>query len=88
VALVPVALAAWTRSRGTPRGRRVTWALMAALFVSDVAIVLPVALWLAVAVLFAAVRWSRPELDLGPAREVAGPPEPARPAAIAATVPR
>jgi hypothetical protein len=88
VALIPVALAAWTRSRGTPRGRRVTWGLMAAFLVSDAAIVLPVALWLAVAVLFAAVRWSRPQPNLGPAPEVEGPPAPALPATIAAPVPR
>ena len=87
VALIPVALAAWTRSRGTPLGRRVTWALMAAFVVSDVAIVLPVGLWLAVAVLFFAVRWSRPQLNLEPAREVEGPPAPVLPAAIAAPVP-
>jgi len=61
VALIPVALAAWTRSRGTPRGRSVTVALVAACLVADAAIVLPVALWLAVATLFLAVRWSRPQ---------------------------
>ena len=89
VALVPVALAAWTRSRGTPRGRRVTWALMAALFVSDVAIVLPVALWLAVAVLFAAVRWSRPQPGLEPAPDAAPTPQSVSGEAIAqAPVPR
>lgn len=69
VALIPVALAAWTRSRGAPRGRRVTWALLAAYVVGDAAIVLPVALWLAVALLFVAVRWSRPEPRLEPALE-------------------
>jgi len=63
-ALIPVALAAWTRSRGTPRGRSVTVALVAAWVVADAAIVLPVALWLAVAVLFLAVRWSRPQLGI------------------------
>ena len=60
VALIPVALAAWTRSRGTARGRRVTWVLMGAYLVGDAAILLPVTLWLAVALLFVAVRWSRP----------------------------
>lgn len=59
VALMPVALAAWTRSRGTHLGRRVTALLVAAYLVADVAIVLPVTLWLAVVLLFAAVRWSR-----------------------------
>jgi hypothetical protein len=60
VALLPIALAAWTRSRGTPGGRRVTWALVGAYVVADAAILLPVALWLAVALLLVAVRWSRP----------------------------
>lgn len=67
VALIPVALAAWTRSRCTPRGRRVTWALMAAYLVGDAALLLPVGLWLAVALLLVAVRWSRPEPGLEPA---------------------
>jgi len=58
VALIPVAVAAWTRSRGLPRGRRVTMALVAACVVADAAIVMPVALWLAVAALLIAVRWS------------------------------
>lgn len=58
-ALVPVALAAWTRSRGTPARRRVSAMLVAAVVVSDAAIVLPVALWLAVALLFMAIRSSR-----------------------------
>jgi hypothetical protein len=61
VALIPVALAAWTRSRGSSAGRRVTWALLGAYLVADVAIVLPVGLWLAVALLLVAVRWSRPQ---------------------------
>ncbi len=69
VALIPVALAAWTRSRGTPRGRRVTSALVAAHVVGDAAILLPVALWLAVALLFVAVRWSRPQPGLDPPLE-------------------
>ena len=60
VALIPVALAAWTRSRGRPGAGRVTAALAAAYLVADAAIVLPVALWLGVALLFVAVRWSRP----------------------------
>lgn len=59
VALIPFALAAWTRSRGTARARSVTAALAAAVVVADVAVVLPVALWLAVVLLFVAVRLSR-----------------------------
>ena len=65
VALIPIALAAWTRSRGRPVARRVIAALAAAYLVADAAIMLPVALWLGVALLFVAVRWSRPlGLDL------------------------
>src|ERR1035437_9269779 len=66
VALVPVALAAWTRSRGTARARSVTLALAAAIVVADVAIALPVALWLAVVLLLVAVRRSRPQSGLEP----------------------
>jgi hypothetical protein len=66
VALIPVALAAWTRSRGAVRARAVSLALAAAIVVADIAIALPVALWLAVLLLFAAVRWSRPESGRGP----------------------
>jgi hypothetical protein len=72
VALIPVALAAWTRSRGEVRARAVSLALVAALVVADIAIALPVALWLAVLVLFVAVRWSRPELGREP---IHAPPE-------------
>jgi hypothetical protein len=65
VALIPIALAAWTRSRGRPGARRVIAALAAAYLIADAAIMLPVALWLGVALLFVAVRWSRPlGLDL------------------------
>ena len=64
VALIPVALAAWSRSRGAPRAHSVTLALVAAVVVADVAIALPVTLWLAVLLLFVAVRRSRP--DSGP----------------------
>lgn len=58
-ALIPIAVAAWARSRGAPTGRSVTAALVAAYFVADAAIVFPVALWIAVALVGAAVRWSR-----------------------------
>lgn len=89
VALIPIAVAAWTRSRGTPRGRRVTFALVAAYVVGDVAIVLPVALWLAVALLFVAVRWSRPQPGLEPAPDTAPTPQSVSGEAIAqAPVPR
>ncbi|MGA2512451.1 MAG: glycosyltransferase family 87 protein [Candidatus Limnocylindrales bacterium] len=71
VALIPVALAAWTRSRGTPRAHTVTLTLAAAFVVADAAIALPVALWLAVAALFVAVRWSRPQPLPEPAPAVA-----------------
>jgi len=60
VALIPVALAAWTRTRGAVRARAVSLTLAAAIVVADVAIALPVALWLAVLLLFVAVRWSCP----------------------------
>jgi hypothetical protein len=77
VALIPVALAAWTRSRGTPRGRRVTSALVVTYLIGDAALLLPVALWLAAASLFVAVRWSRPRPDLEPLPESEPLPEPA-----------
>lgn len=63
VALIPAALAAWTRSRGTLRARRVTGSIVAAYLVADAAIALPVATWLAVALLLVAVRWSSPSAD-------------------------
>ncbi len=62
VALIPVALAAWLRSRGSPDGGRVTRALISAYVVADLAILVPVALWIGVALLFAAISWSRPAL--------------------------
>ena len=77
VALIPVALAAWTRSRGSSAGRRVTWALLGAYLVADVAIVLPVTLWLAVALLLVAVRWSRPQPGIEPAPRAEPTLEPA-----------
>ncbi len=60
VALIPVALAAWTRSRSGSRSRRVTLLLVAALAVADVAVLLPVILWIGVALLLASVRAARP----------------------------
>jgi Glycosyltransferase family 87 len=66
VVLIPVALVAWTRSRGTARARSVTLALAAGVVVADVAIALPVAIWLAVVLLFVAVRRSRPQSGLEP----------------------
>jgi hypothetical protein len=86
VALIPIAVAAWTRSRGLPRGRSVTMALVAACVVADAAIMLPVALWLAVAALFMAVRWSRSLPLLEPAPQ-AEPVVPEGPAASPASVP-
>jgi hypothetical protein len=71
VVLIPIALAAWLRSRGTPDGRRVTRALLGTYVVADAAILIPVALWLGVALLFTAVSWSRPS--------VPDPPSEARP---------
>jgi hypothetical protein len=62
VVLIPIALAAWLRSRGTPDGRRVTRALLGAYVVADAAILIPVVLWLGVALLFTAVSWSRPSV--------------------------
>lgn len=85
VALIPIAVAAWTRSRGLSGGRRVTMALVAACVVADAAIMLPVALWLAVAALFLAVRWSRSVPLLQPAPQ-AEPVVPEGPAASPASV--
>jgi hypothetical protein len=64
VALMPIALAAWMRSRGSPNGRRVTATLLGAYVVADAAILAPVVLWAAVALLFVGIRSSRP-VDLG-----------------------
>jgi hypothetical protein len=63
VALIPVAIVAWTRSRGSVRGPFVSKALVAAIVVADAALALPVALWLAVGLLFLAVRRSSGEID-------------------------
>jgi hypothetical protein len=60
VALIPVAVAAWTRSRTGDRSRRVTVLLLAALAVADVAVLLPVAMWIGIALLLASVRAARP----------------------------
>lgn len=68
VALMPVALAAWTRSRSSDRSRRVTVLLVAALAVADVAVLLPVTLWIGIALLLAAVRVARPGADPAVAR--------------------
>lgn len=73
VALLPVALAAWTRSRGMGRSRRVVAWLAASYVVADASIVLPVGLWLAVALLFVAVRLSSPEPSVEPAPEAPAP---------------
>jgi Glycosyltransferase family 87 len=86
VALIPVALAALTRSRGGSKARRVTVALALAYVVSDVAILAPVALWLAVALLFVAVRWSAPEPSAEPAPSPGAEPAPS-PGAEAARAP-
>ena len=61
-------------------------ALVAACVVADAAIMLPVALWLAVAALFMAVRWSRSLPLLEPAPQ-AEPVVPEGPAASPASVP-
>jgi hypothetical protein len=66
VALIPVAIAAWTRSRGAARARSVSVALAAVVLVADVSVALPVAIWLAVVLLFVAVRRSRPQSGLEP----------------------
>ena len=66
VALIPVALVAWTRSRGAARARSVSVALAAVVVVADVSVALPVAIWLAVVLLFVAVRRSRPQSGLEP----------------------
>lgn len=60
VALIPVAVAAWTRSRGMPQARRVSIALFIAWILADAAIALPVTTWIAVALVLVAVRTSRP----------------------------
>jgi len=66
VALIPIALVAWTRSRGAARARSVTVVLAAVVVVADVAVALPVAIWLAVILLFVAVRRSSPGSGFGP----------------------
>ncbi len=58
VAFVPVAVALWVRTRGTRAGRGVTAALAIAYVVADVAVALPVALWVAVGILLVAVHWA------------------------------
>ncbi len=76
VALIPIALAAWTRSRGAGAARQITLWLLAAVLVADAAILLPVASWLAIGCLFVAVRLSRQSLP-------GDPWNPARPLAVA-----
>jgi hypothetical protein len=65
VALIPVAIAAWTRSRGMPQARRVSITLFVAWILADAAIALPVTTWVAMALVLVAVRKSRP--SSGPA---------------------
>jgi hypothetical protein len=60
VALIPVAIAAWTRSRGMPQARRVSITLFVAWILADAAIALPVTTWIAMALVLVAVRMSRP----------------------------
>jgi hypothetical protein len=60
VALLPVALAAWTRSRGSAASSGVNLRLAAAFVVADLSIALPVVQWLAVGLVLTAVRASRP----------------------------
>lgn len=76
VALIPIALAAWTRSRGSSRGRRVTLALIGAYVAADAAVFLPVALWLAVVLILVAARLSRPQ---GGLETIETEPRPAAP---------
>lgn len=65
VALIPVAIAAWTRSRGMPQARRVSITLFVAWILADAAIAVPVTTWVAMALILVAVRKSRP--SSGPA---------------------
>jgi hypothetical protein len=58
VALIPFAVAAWARARGTPNARPTTAFLGAALAASALSIALPVSLWVAVALVLVAVRRS------------------------------
>jgi cobalamin synthase len=60
VALIPVAIAAWTRSRGMPQARRVSITIFVAWILADAAIALPVTTWIAMALVLVAVRMSRP----------------------------
>jgi uncharacterized membrane protein len=59
-ALVPFAVAAIARREGAPQPRRVSALVVGALAAAALAIVVPVAVWLAVALVLAAVRVSRP----------------------------
>jgi hypothetical protein len=59
-ALVPFAVAALARREGAPRPGRVSALVVGALAAAALAIVAPVAVWLAVALVLAAVRVSRP----------------------------
>jgi hypothetical protein len=65
VALLPVALAAWTRSRGSIHSKGVNNWLLAALVVADAAMLLPVAVWIAAALVLIAVRLSGAQLRAG-----------------------
>ncbi len=65
VALIPLAVAAWSRSRGTSAARRTTAGMIAALVVADVVVPFPVGLWIAVAILVWTVRGSRPARVVG-----------------------
>jgi hypothetical protein len=71
VALLPMALAAWLRSRNTVGSRGVAAALIAAYLVADLAIALPVLLWVAVALLLVAIRRSTDVAGVVPAEAAA-----------------
>jgi hypothetical protein len=81
VALLPVALAACTRSRGAAASRSVVVCLAAAVVVADAAIIAPVAEWLAVALMLVAVRRARPP-GLSTMPTLAGPVEAPPPGAL------
>jgi len=71
VALLPVALAAWTRSRGSIHSKGVNNWLLAALVVADAAMLLPVAVWIAAALVLIAVRLSGAELHVSQSTHLA-----------------
>jgi hypothetical protein len=83
VALIPFAIAAWARARGTAAGPATARLLSVAIVVTVFAIFLPVAIWIAVSAVLAAVRRSGAAAPAAtapavtaPAATTVGPPRP------------